>query len=161
MDRRLREVVWRPQRNGLFALVLWAAGASPSAAGATPDAHEEAVVLLRGRVVCIDKSAGVRPCVVESRRFALRTVEGVLHVFPSQDTLAGIFEDDSVRERELLVRARRTPSGGIETIKVYSTRNGTIYDLDYFCEVCNITAYAPGPCVCCGQPLRLRETPVP
>jgi hypothetical protein len=60
-----------------------------------------------------------------------------------------------------VVRARTTASGELETIKVYSVRNGRLHDLDYLCEVCNVVAYAPGPCVCCGWPMVLRETPVP
>lgn len=68
---------------------------------------------------------------------------------------------EAVRKRELVVRARPTASDELETVKVRSIRDGRLHDLDYFCEVCNIVAYAPGPCVCCGRPMALRETPVP
>jgi hypothetical protein len=75
-----------------------------------------------------------------------------------------MFADPDVRSRELLVRARPAGHGtGVELdiIKVYSIRDGRTHDLDYFCEVCNVVAYAPGLCVCCRQPLVLRERPLP
>jgi rubrerythrin len=72
-----------------------------------------------------------------------------------------MFADERLRERELFVRARKTDSDELETIKIYSVRGGKLHDLDYFCEVCNVAAYAPGLCPCCRQTLVLRETPLP
>jgi hypothetical protein len=136
--------------NALLPLVLALAGADQPAGA----------VELRGRVVCIDPSGAPRPCETTGNRFALQASESELHVFLASDRLTAMFEDDAVRTRALAVRARATPSGEIETIKVYSVREGRLHDLDYFCEVCNIVAYAPGACVCCRQPLVLRERPL-
>ncbi len=120
-----------------------------------------AAVELRGRVVCIDPSGAPRHCETTGNRFALQTSESKLHVFLASDRMTAMFDDHAVRMRALAVRARETPTGEIETIKVYSLREGRLHDLDYFCEVCNVVAYAPGPCVCCRQPLVLRERPLP
>ncbi|HXK12262.1 MAG TPA: hypothetical protein VMT70_21670 [Vicinamibacteria bacterium] len=124
-------------------------------------AREDAVVDLRGRVVCLDAEGGVQRCGGASSRFALEMTGGEVRPFRPGDPLAAMFADERVRERELVVRAREASSGELETIRVRSVRDGRLCDVDYFCEVCNVVAYAPGPCVCCGRPMALRETPLP
>jgi hypothetical protein len=128
-----------------------------SGVGVAADAAPE--VELRGRVVCLDAAGTVRPCEPPGS-FALKTPAGELRAFLASDPLAALFADPEVRERELIVRAREAAES-IEIIKVYSVRDGRTHDLDYFCEVCNVVAYAPGPCACCRRPLVLRERPLP
>jgi hypothetical protein len=147
--------------SGTLALTLAAGSASAGAASRPSSAAEAVTVELRGRVVCVGEDAAVRACEGSGLHFALSISGGGLRAFRPGDALAAMFVDDRVRERELLVRARSTASGELETIKVFSVRNGRLHDLDYFCEVCNIVAYAPGPCVCCGRPMALRERPLP
>jgi hypothetical protein len=142
---------------GALALVALAALSAVPGDPASPGAL---VLELRGRVVCVSPSAEVQPCGEQTNRFALQPAEGSLRLFSVSDLLTRMFEDELVRERELIVRARPTPEG-LETIKVYSVHDGKPWDLDYFCEVCNIVAYAPGPCPCCRRPLVLRERPMP
>ncbi len=146
--------------SSLLAFMLSVESAPPDAPFRRLGAGEDGIVELRGRVVCLGEGGALAPCAGASQHFALETAGGGRYVFRSGDLLAAMFVDDRVRERELVVRARRTPSDEIETIKVRSIRNGRLHDLDYFCEICNIVAYAPGPCVCCGRPTVLRETPV-
>ncbi len=143
----------------LEALALAALAALSAPPGDAPSAGAP-VLELRGRIVCVSPSAEVQPCGEETNRFALQPAEGSLRLFSVSDLLTRMFEDEGVRERELVVRARLAPAG-LETIKVYSVHDGKLWDLDYFCEVCNIVAYAPGPCPCCRRPLVLRERPVP
>jgi hypothetical protein len=145
--------------SSLLAVTL----AAGSASAQTPSraAGEGAIVELRGRVVCLGEGAVRRPCAAASDRFALETPQGGRYVFRPGDPLTGMLADDRLRERELVVRARQAPSEELETIKLYSVRNGRLHDLDYFCEVCNVVAYAPGLCPCCRRPMVLRETPLP
>jgi hypothetical protein len=150
---------------GLAAVSSWLAlmlSAGP-ASGQIPSraAGEDTIVELRGRVVCLGDGTVLRPCAAASDRFALETPGGGRYVFRPGDPLAGMFADDRIRERELFVRARKAPSEELEAIKLYSVRNGRLHDLDYFCEVCNVVAYAPGLCPCCRRPMVLRETPLP
>jgi hypothetical protein len=145
--------------SSLFAVTLSAGSASAQTASGA--AGEGAVVELRGRVVCLGEGAVPRPCAAASDRFALETPKGGRYVFRPGDPLTAMFADERVRERELVVRAQRAPSDELETIKVYSVRDGRLHDLDYFCEVCNVVAYAPGLCPCCRRPMVLRETPLP
>jgi hypothetical protein len=145
--------------SSLLGLTLSAGSASAQTASRV--AAEGAVVELRGRVVCLGDGAVLRPCAAASDRFALETPEGGRYVFRPGDPLTAMFADERVRQRELVVRAQRAPADELETIKVYSVRDGRLHDLDYFCEVCNVVAYAPGLCPCCRRPMVLRETPLP
>ena len=114
------------------------------------------LVILRGRIECLDGACeGVSP------RFGLIATDHKRYTFLESDELAAIFLDPRVRSRELQITARLLTRDRLEIIKVKSIVNGRIHDLYYFCEVCNITAYVPGPCPCCRKELELRETPLP
>jgi len=41
---------------------------------------------------------------------------------------------------------------------VQSVKEGKLYDIFYYCEVCSITAYTPGLCPCCRNELEFRES---
>jgi hypothetical protein len=116
---------------------------------------------LRGHAVCLDRANHRQDCRAGPHRFALEDREGRLHRFVATDELAGIFEDPRVRERDLLVRAREAASRALEIIKVFSVKDGKLSDLRYYCDVCHITAYVPGPCPCCGREMELVEEPLP
>jgi hypothetical protein len=74
------------------------------------------------------------------------------------DEEAAIFSDHRVRERDLQLTVKVHPGDRLELVKVQSIRQGKLYDLYFFCELCNITAYAPGLCPCCRNELEFRET---
>jgi hypothetical protein len=130
-------------------------------------------VKLRGRVTCLEASsshaaaadsseavdASDDPCDREGARFELRTPAEAVRFLP-EDPRSAIFLDPRVRAREIEVHGWRRP-GGVEILSVYSVRDGGLHQLHYRCDVCNITATAPGPCWCCGAPFELREEPVP
>ena len=121
------------------------------------------LTVIQGRAVCLDASG--RPneslfgCDDPSARFALVDRNAKLHNFALTDTSTAIFTDGRVRQRELQVTARLDSKSQLEIIRVQSIKEGKLYNLYYFCEICNITAYAPGPCPCCGNELEFRETP--
>jgi hypothetical protein len=74
--------------------------------------------------------------------------------------MTAMFSDPRVRQQELQITGRLNPTGQVEVTKVRSVKEGRLYDIYYFCDVCNITAYAPGPCACCRREYELRETPI-
>ena len=114
------------------------------------------LVILRGRVECLDGA-----CDTASPRFGLTAADRTRYTFLESDELAAIFLDPRVRARELQITGRLHGKDRLEIIKVKSIVGGRLHDLYYFCEVCNITAYVPGPCPCCRKELELRETPLP
>lgn len=141
----------------IFLGLLVAAFFTPSAL-AGPDPARE--VTVRGRIVCVDEARKEIPCPPANPRFALRTNRGEHYYFLSQDPKSKMFIDPRVRSRELEVKAWERADREVEIIKVFSIQEGRRFDLHYFCETCNIRAYAGGPCWCCQEDFELRETPL-
>ena len=61
--------------------------------------------------------------------------------------------------RRFQITARLHSGDQLEIIKVQSVKEGKLYDIHYYCDVCSITAYVPGLCPCCRNELEFRETP--
>lgn len=123
-------------------------------------ASESRDVLIQGRILCLDENGEATGCTDSSRDFALETADGELFFFSRSDQKTKMFWDSRVRERELRVKVWVHENNRVEIIKVYSLVGGELFDIHYFCAVCNITAYGGGPCWCCQDDFELRETPV-
>jgi hypothetical protein len=153
--------------NPLIISLLFAFAALPQANG--PDGARQAeaaratLMVLRGHIVCFDGGGkrldALLACNGPNVRYALTDNNGKLHDFSSADASAAIFSDARVRQRELQVTAQTTAQEQLEIIRVQSLREGRLYDLYYFCELCNIRAYVPGLCPCCRNVMEFRETP--
>ncbi|MEN3331657.1 MAG: hypothetical protein V7641_1022 [Blastocatellia bacterium] len=126
-------------------------------------AGQPGLVVLRGHIVCLDATGkrldALLGCNGPGVRYTLADRDGKLHDFSSIDASTAIFTDVRVRQRELQVTAQTTAKHQLEIIRVQSIREGKLYDLYYFCELCNIRAYAPGLCPCCRNEMEFRETP--
>jgi len=146
----------------LSSLVVVLAGlvllASPAASF-----EDERFVVTKGHIVCLDAQGhpidSLFACREANARFGLASREGKLYKFLPTDTMTPVFTDSRVRERELQITGRLHGSDQLEIIKVQSIKDGKLYDIYYFCELCNIKAYTPGLCPCCRNELEFRETP--
>ena len=122
-------------------------------------------VILRGRVACLDESGhrlnAEQDSNQASRNYELLTSEGKRYKFSADDLLVPIFTESRVRKMELQITALLHENDLLELIKVLAITDGKLYDIYYFCDLCNITAYGPGPCSCCFQPLVFIEKPAP
>lgn len=125
------------------------------------DAHR--LVTIKGRVACFD-AAGHQvkaedECKPEGARFLLTAVDGKQYRFLSGDVETAIFTDPRVRQRELQITGRLHSDDQVELIRVQSIKGSKLYDIFYYCELCNIKAYAPGLCPCCRNEMEFREMP--
>ncbi|MCI0490387.1 MAG: hypothetical protein L0229_27655 [Blastocatellia bacterium] len=120
-------------------------------------------VVVRGRVVCLNEQGKplTGDCPDLPSAFGLKSNDGKLYRFLTEDTATAIFTDARVRARELQITAVTRSQDRLEIIKIQSVKEGKLYDLYYFCEVCNIITYEPGLCMCCREETEFRETPVP
>jgi hypothetical protein len=119
------------------------------------------LAILRGRVECTDaqgKSVAPMFDCKDGSTFVLTTSGGKRYGFVSGDVETAVFTDGRVRQRDLQITAKLHEGDRLELVKVQSIRGGQLYDIYYFCELCNITAYAPGLCPCCRATLEFRET---
>ncbi len=69
-------------------------------------------------------------------------------------------EDKRLLGQELQLSGVFTPGGSFSVRKLYAVRDGKLYRIQYYCEVCNITYVQPGHCYCCGRETELQEVPV-
>lgn len=160
----------RPGRPFAFAALLATLSAFPPLLGDDPppshthDATEPGVITIGGRVHCLDFDLQPNPDAeacneAGAARFGLRTDGDLWFYFLEDDPRAEMFVDSEVRSRELSVRGWPRDDEQFEILSVHSVKHGRLFDLHYRCDVCNITATAPGPCWCCRAPFELRETP--
>ncbi|HEX4947815.1 MAG TPA: hypothetical protein VFZ34_14180 [Blastocatellia bacterium] len=122
-------------------------------------------VVLRGRVVNLADvmQQKYQATLVPERAvlYCLKTAEGKFYTFLPTDLAAAIYDDERFRQRELQVTARTFADFPfIEIIKLQSVKWGRVFDLYYFCNVCNIKIHKPGPCECCQDPVVFTEEPV-
>ncbi len=69
-------------------------------------------------------------------------------------------QDERLANREVRLEGAETPGGDFEVSHLFTVRNGRLYKVRYYCEICNIAALEPGNCVCCQRPTELQEIPV-
>lgn len=69
-------------------------------------------------------------------------------------------EDPRLLNREVRVEGSMKPDGSFEAARLFTVRDGKLYRVRYYCNVCNIAALEPGKCVCCQRPTELQEIPV-
>lgn len=158
----------KPHRRDFIATSLLSLGALSLSASAQDKAagiEEPRDVSLRGRIVCLteelDKLYNVLPdCGNRGHVCSLKTADGKIYPFLPTDTSAAAWMDERYRQRDLQIAARLFPQANfIEVIKFQSWKNGRLHDLYYYCDVCAITAFKPGACECCQEPVEFRETP--
>ncbi|HEX4613867.1 MAG TPA: hypothetical protein VH092_37140 [Urbifossiella sp.] len=90
---------------------------------------------------------------------ALVTDEGRVYPLVKEELSRLLFAEEKLQNRPVRLTAKLVPGTtflrvtGVQTVK-----DGKVYDVDYFCDNCQLPALSPGPCKCCGGPTYLRET---
>jgi hypothetical protein len=144
----------------LVTLVLSSSGSALSRIKLQSDGST--LTVIRGRAVCLDATGREADplfgCNEATHRFGFAGKDGRLYKFSAADTMTAMFSDPRVRQRELQLTARLRAADQLEVIKVQSIKEGKLYDIFYYCDVCSIKAYAPGLCPCCRNELEFRET---
>ena len=149
-----------------LATLVFAMPASVLAVTIKPDNppfQNAPLTVVKGRAVCLN-SAGREVespfgCAETGSRFGFASHDGKLYKFLPTDTMITVFTDIRVRQRELQLTARLHSGDQLEIIKVQSIKDGKLYDIYYFCDVCTITSYTPGLCPCCRNEMEFREKP--
>jgi len=116
-------------------------------------------IRVQGRILCLDDSGNVTDCSDFSNLFAILSDEQT-YLFRADDSKAGIFRDSRVRERYIEVRGWLIDRNYLEIIQVFSVKENQLYEIQYFCSVCNIKAFVGGVCWCCQEDFEFREVPM-
>ena len=122
-------------------------------------------VELQGRVVCLPEEMHrlyqTDLPTNHQHIYGFRTTNGICYTLLRTKLSEALFADQRVREKELLLTGRVLPQTQIfDVTAMKSVRNGVVYDLYYYCDICAIRTIAPGPCVCCQAPVELVEKPL-
>ena len=126
------------------------------------------LTFVEGRVLCLPPAGATTAQVAcddpeaspdDRPRFVLETGDGTHLGFIGSDPKVGLFFDPRVRSRWLRLYGWQREQG-FEILNAYSVKDGGYFDLHFKCDVCKITATAPGPCWCCGEDFDFRETAV-
>lgn len=88
--------------------------------------------------------------------------DGAIYSLVRNDHSAALFADTNLYSRTLLIKGRALDDGKRFEItgNLHSVRNGQVYELYYYCDICAIATSFPGPCLCCREPVELREKAV-
>jgi len=69
-------------------------------------------------------------------------------------------QDQRLLNREVRVEGTLKPDHTFEVSHLSTVRDGRLYKVRYYCDICNIAALEPGNCVCCQRPTELQEIPL-
>ena len=120
---------------------------------------------LQGKVVCLaeemHRAYQIDLPTNHEHIYGFKTTNGVYYTLLRTKLSEALFADQRLREKELLLTGNILPKSQIfDVTKMKSIRNGRVYDLYYYCDICAIRTVAPGPCVCCQAPVELVEQPL-
>jgi hypothetical protein len=132
----------------LWALVsLTVAAALSPALGQGP--ANGATEILQGRLVVASGGGPV-----------LKTNERDYTLSAKSSYLLHTLQDQRLLGREVRVEGTLKPDHTFEVAHLFTVRDGKLYKVRYYCDICNIAALEPGNCVCCQRPTALQEIPV-
>lgn len=115
-------------------------------------------LIVRGVLVCINKDLEETNCAGKHDTFGLRANNGQIYPLKAGKSVETLNTEKRLQTKAFQLTLRReNPSPFYEIVKSQLVRGGKVYDFFYFCEVCNITTYAPGPCMCCQAETEYRE----
>ena len=122
-------------------------------------------VELRGRVVCLAEEMHelyqVELPTGHPHLYGFKTADGKYFTLLRNKYSEGLFVDQRLREKELILKGRTFPKTQLfESSVMRSVKNGVTNDVYYFCVICSIKAVGPGQCECCQDPVELVEWPL-
>jgi hypothetical protein len=91
---------------------------------------------------------------------ALVTADGTVFPLVKDADARLFFLDPKLHDRPVRLAAKVVRGTQILKVeKVQTVKAGKVYDVDYWCENCQLSYTEPGKCKCCGSDTVLRELP--
>jgi hypothetical protein len=180
VDGRLPENGFAPQcHRDRARIVIWGAclvlgmigigtASDKDQRGSTVQISDQAglqKVQLRGKVVCLPEEMHrifeIDLPTNHEHIYGFKTTNGVYYTLLRTKLSEALFADGRFREKELLLTGKVLPKSQIFNVTAMkSIRDGVVYDLYYYCDICAIKTVVPGPCMCCQAPVELVEEPM-
>lgn len=81
-----------------------------------------------------------------------------IRLVSNDDHIQLILADERLFSRVLHVQGTWKEKDRVfEVESLHTVRDGKEFKVAYYCPICNVWAFKPGPCICCLQPVELRE----
>jgi len=115
-------------------------------------------IVVRGILVCLGSKLHEPPCKTQGTSLAIRETDGRLFPLTDGESSNILIQEKNLQTNQFQLILKEVVGGkAFKIIKSQLIRRGKVYDFYYFCEICNITTYIPGPCMCCRAPTQYRE----
>ncbi len=98
--------------------------------------------------------------VVRGSQPTLKTAKRDYTLSAKNSYLSRTLRDERLLNREIRVEGTLKSDGTFEADHLFTVRDGKLYKVRYYCDICNIAAMEPGNCVCCQRPTELQEIPL-
>ena len=106
------------------------------------------------------KKLGAKPD-ADTVGVVLVTADGTVYALVKDDASRLLFLDKQLHTRDVRLTGRPLPGTQMLKVeKVQTMKDGKVFDVDYWCENCQLAYPEPGKCMCCGGETALRERPV-
>jgi hypothetical protein len=93
---------------------------------------------------------------------ALVTDENKIYPLIKDSGSRMFFKDKQLLNRPMRLTGRLVGDAKLlQVLSVRSVVNGKLLEPYYWCDLCKIKRFEPGPCDCCNAPLEFREEPAP
>lgn len=146
----------------LFTLTALVVGFHATAAPPAPATGAEKAQAIDGKVVPLAdalKKLGAKPD-ADTTGVALVTADGTVYTMVKDEKTRLLFLDKQLHNRDFRLTAKVLPGTRVLSVeKVQTVKDGKVYNVDYWCDQCQLDASEPGPCKCCGGETVLRELP--
>lgn len=130
---------------------------------ASPGKLSDNIKAYEGKIVSLDevKKKSTSTADAKAEGVALKLADGTFHLIAIDDVSRLLFLDAQFLGREVRLTAQLVPGGKtLKVKKVQTIVDGKRFNVDYWCERCQLAATEPGRCRCCGDVVMLRELPV-
>ncbi len=118
-------------------------------------------LVINGVMVCLDMGLEEISCVEKKNWIALKDEKGRLYPLKPHEVVDTLLIEKRLNAQSFRLTIKKLPGlNQYELVKSQFFRDGKLYDFYYYCEICNITTYAPGLCMCCRQETEYREKAV-
>ena len=121
--------------------------------------------------VCAAEKAEEKPAVVELQgrvkqegkaNLLFEADNGAVYKLKRDEMSEALFADTNLHSKVLVLKGRIAPDKKTFQVtgNLHSAKDGQRHELFYYCDICSITTSIPGLCLCCREPVELREEPV-
>jgi hypothetical protein len=123
-------------------------------------------VELEGRVVCLSEEMkrgyGVNVPDKHTHDYGFKSSSGEYFSLVRTLSSEAMLTDTHLHSKLLIVKGRVFPNSHLLEVtgNLHEKRDGKLYEIFYYCDICAIKSSVPGPCMCCREPVYLKEEPV-